>query len=204
LTLQTEGWISEGIPGYMLPAQPIPNAQAVPVFSVVNAGSREAGPIAPGELVSIFGHDLAHARVRIDGAAARVMSAEENEIRAIVPLQVAGKRQVTVQVNTESTEVPVAAARPALFAADPYGKGELLMAWPGEEVVLPATGLGQDLPISVTVGGLPAELLSRTDQDGKSALRIRIPFGLEPNTSVPVTVRAGEYTSQAGVALTMR
>jgi uncharacterized protein (TIGR03437 family) len=204
LTLQTEGWVSEGIPGYMLPAAPIGNARPGPVFSVVNAGSREAGPIAAGELIGIFGHGLAHARVRIDGTAVQVVSAEENEIRAIVPRQVAGKRQVTVQVDGASTEVPVTAARPALFAADRYGKGELLTATPGEEVVLPATGLGQDLPISVTVGGFPAELLSRTERDGKSALRIRIPLGLESKTSVPVTVRAGEYTSQAGVTLTIR
>ena len=31
-TLQRQGWVSEGIPGYMLPATPIGNAQALPVF----------------------------------------------------------------------------------------------------------------------------------------------------------------------------
>ena len=110
----------------MLPAGPLPSANDVPSFSVVNAGSRETGRIAPGELISIFGRNVAKALVKIDAIAVETSVAGANEIRAIVPAQVAGKRTVILQVDAESTEVPVAAAHPAVFAADPYGKGRSL------------------------------------------------------------------------------
>jgi uncharacterized protein (TIGR03437 family) len=219
LTLQTEGWISEGIPGYMLPAQPIPNAQAVPVFSVVSAGSNKRGPVAPGQVIDIYGHDLAQARVSIDGIPAKILSVSGTVAQVVVPDGVAGRRRATVLVEhadgrRETSAVGVEAANPSLFATDRFGKGQAVARLAdgtmnseqnavagGEEVVLYATGLGSGLPVSVTVGGHPAELLGVAKVDGRSELRIRVPAGLEPIAAAAVTVRSGEYASQPGVTI---
>ena len=202
--LQGEGWISEGIPGYMLPAGSIPSANDVPSFSVVNAGSRETGAIAPGELISIFGRNVAKALVKIDGLAVETTVAGANEIRVIVPAQIAGKRAVEIEVDGERIEVPAVAARPAIMAVDPYGKGQVTGAAPGEEMDLEVTGLGDGLPVSVTIGGSSAEIISRNSAGGKTELRIRIPASLQSGESYPVTVHAGEFSSQSGVTVLVR
>jgi len=108
-------------------------------------------------------------------------------------------------------------ANPAVFARDQYGKGQAIArladggmnaernrVGEGEELTLYATGLGKGLPVSVTIGGKAAELLGVSGLQGKSELRVRVPEGLEPGTAASVTIRAGEFFSQAGVTVAVR
>jgi len=119
---------------------------------VVNAASYQAGSVAPGEIVTVFGANLgpgtlvgaqvdssnmfptsvAGAQVLFDGMPAPLVYAEVNQVSAIVPFEVAGKQQTVVQyqynagngsVVSNSVTLPVTAAAPAIFAINASGSG---------------------------------------------------------------------------------
>jgi uncharacterized protein (TIGR03437 family) len=109
-------------------------------LTLVNAGSMLAGPIAPGEIVSIFGlgigpvtpsggtldasgmmaTDVAQTRVLFDGAAAPLYYVQDSQINAQAPYEIAGKSTVDVEVffqgqSRGKVTVPVAASAPSIF-----------------------------------------------------------------------------------------
>ena len=128
-----------------------PVTGAAPVASaagVLNAASFGGGPVAPGELVTIFGTGIGPATlanlqltafsflgtligdttVLFDGIPAPLVYASAGQTTAIVPYSVAGKtstQMVVVYQGRTSAPVtlPVTAAAPALFSADSSGKG---------------------------------------------------------------------------------
>jgi len=103
--------------------------------SVVNAASLLAGPIAPGEIVSIFGLNmgpatpatgaidstgLAQTQVLFGGQPAPLFYAQDSEITAQVPYEIAGLSKVDVEIiyqgqSRGTVNVPVAASAPAIF-----------------------------------------------------------------------------------------
>ncbi|HLG97048.1 MAG TPA: IPT/TIG domain-containing protein [Bryobacteraceae bacterium] len=120
----------------------------VVVTSVVNSASLAPGPVAPGELVTIFGAHIgpeepsnlrmdttAHAssvlagtQVLFDGQPAPLLYASASEISAVVPFGVSGDT-TTVEVlyrgqTSEPNTIPVVSATPALFASDGTGAGQ--------------------------------------------------------------------------------
>ncbi len=127
-----------------------PRAAAHPSRSlrVVNTGSLLETPVAPAEVVTLFGAAigpdspatlqldssnriatvLAGTRVLFDGAAAPLIRVDATQITAIVPNGVAGKSHSLVAVErngqtTASTTVVIGAASPALLTIDPSGTG---------------------------------------------------------------------------------
>jgi uncharacterized protein (TIGR03437 family) len=112
-----------------------------PSISVVNAASAAAGPVSPGELVTIFASgiglsagttasfdasgmlptQLGGAEVRFDGVAAPLLYAGPGQINAQVPYGVTGgSTHIQVAVSgmpAGMADVGVAAATPALFPA---------------------------------------------------------------------------------------
>ena len=117
------------------------------VSSTVNAGSMKTGPVAPGELVTVFGSNLGPntpAGLQIsDGAVATTLSATQvffddiaaplvyasaEQVTAAVPFGVAGRptTQLTI-VNAGQTSassiLSVAGSAPALFTVDSSGSG---------------------------------------------------------------------------------
>jgi uncharacterized protein (TIGR03437 family) len=116
------------------------------ISGVVNSASFLAGPVSPGELVTIFGANLGPAtaaggtlngdllsnkinqtQVTFDGTAAPLLFASGSQINAVTPFGIAGT-STTVQVlyqgqPTASATVPVQAASPALFALNASGGG---------------------------------------------------------------------------------
>ena len=117
------------------------------ITAVVSSASFLTSPIAPGELVTIFGanlgpqapadgefdatdhlsESLSTAQVLFDGLQAPLLYASSDQFNAIVPFGVAGpstQLQVFFQGQvTSSTSVPVAPAAPALFSLDRSGGG---------------------------------------------------------------------------------
>jgi uncharacterized protein (TIGR03437 family) len=108
--------------------------------SVVNAASMLAGPVAPGEIVSIFGlgigpvtpasgafdssgalpTGLAQTQVLFGGQAAPLFYAQDSEINAQAPYEIAAGSTVDVEVfyqgqSRGKVTVPVAASAPAIF-----------------------------------------------------------------------------------------
>ncbi len=123
-------------------------APLLPNNSLVNAASFAAGPVAPGEIVTIFGTGIGPAqaslaqvvsgalttvlgqtRVLFDGIAAPMIFAQANQVSAIVPYSLAGKASAQLQLEYAGTksnalQTGVTAAAPAIFSANSSGSGQ--------------------------------------------------------------------------------
>ncbi len=142
---------------------------------VANGASNLAGPVAPGEIVVIFGTGLgpsqlvlgqnSSAVVRFGGIVAPLLYASATQVSAIVPYGVKGPT-ATLTVDyagqTATSSVAVAQSAPALFTADSSGAGQAKAlnpdgstnsvarpAAPGSVITLFATGEGQTSPAGI-------------------------------------------------------
>ena len=136
---------------YPLGAQ---SPQAPQVNAVVNGasfigGGNALGPVAAGEIVSIFGSNMgpttgvgasltpsglvdtlvANTQVLFDGVPAPLIFVREDQINAIVPYAVAGETTTAVVVETGGVssnvlDVPVAASNPGIFTISSTGSGQ--------------------------------------------------------------------------------
>lgn len=128
----------------------IDNQPGRPVISgIVNGASFTSGPVAPGEIVTLFGAELGGpglingvasngklpttldgARVTFDGVAAPLLYVRNNQIGAVVPFEVAGKSQTVVEVTAKNGQssspmaLAISTVAPALFTLDGSGAGE--------------------------------------------------------------------------------
>lgn len=125
----------------------IPDNSALRITAIVNAASNLAGPIAPGEIVLVYGTDfgpdsvlqaqpqngnfptsLAGATVLFGGTPAPLIYASSGVVAAIVPYEVAGMGSTNVQIqwsgsSTKPFTVAVKDAQPGLFSVDSSGTG---------------------------------------------------------------------------------
>jgi trimeric autotransporter adhesin len=125
-----------------------PTGSGVTVNAVVNAASNQKGPIAPGEIVTLYGSglgpsqlqmyqldpsgkvpkSLAGTTVLFGGLAAPVIYASPAQTSVVVPFEVGGQSvQVSVQSQNQTAApvtLPVAQAAPGLFTADASGHGQ--------------------------------------------------------------------------------
>ena len=116
---------------------------------IVNAASFVGGPVAPGEIVTLFGSGLGPAdlrtleltgdglgitstlggvRILFDNVAAPLIYVSAAQVAAIVPYGVAGRGTTNVQaefggVRSAAVPVRVVSAGPALFSIDSSGRG---------------------------------------------------------------------------------
>jgi hypothetical protein len=124
-----------------------PPPPVISAGAIVNAASSKAGPVAPGELVVLYGTNLGPVqlagisvsgnkfatevgatRVYFDGVAAPLVYASSGQVSAIVPYAVGGRATTQVQleylgVRSNVVSMAVAAASPALFTANSSGSG---------------------------------------------------------------------------------
>jgi uncharacterized protein (TIGR03437 family) len=128
----------------------LPGAAVVPSFqpsSVVNAASFLPGPVAPGEIVTVFGTGfgpgplttfqtidgllnttLGGTRMLFDGVPAPLIYTVERQLSAAVPYEVSGKPSTQVQVEYRGTRsapvtLQLATASPGIFTLDSSGRG---------------------------------------------------------------------------------
>ena len=115
---------------------------------VVNAASFLPGPVAPGEIVTIFGsrigpatltqlrltpaglvdNTLAETRVLFDGTRSPLIYVQAGQVSALAPYSLAGKGTTQLEVEFQgkrsaAVTLPVAQAAPGLFTLDSSGKG---------------------------------------------------------------------------------
>lgn len=116
----------------------------------VNAASFAGGPVAPGEIVTIFGTGLGPAdlalaqysagylensagdcRVFFDGIQAPMVYSQDRQVSAIVPYEVSGATRMTIhyqgRISNEVT-LTVAAAAPGIFKYTPRSQGVIVNA----------------------------------------------------------------------------
>ena len=239
-----------------------PAAITAPALSAVNAASFAEGPIAPGQIVSLFGAGLAAGQrlgpqvdksgrvasalggieVRFDGLPAPLLFVTDNQINVQAPYEIAEQRTTLIEVLGQgivkaSRTAPTAAAAPGLFtmnggsgpvvaiaadgslnsAANPADRGSvwtLYATGEGQTDQSSATGqlasppLGRPvLPVVLTVGGVPAEILYAGAAPGYVGLmqvNFRVPSGFLPSGALPVSLKAGQWASQSRVTLAVR
>jgi len=162
--------------------QPLP-VVVEPPLTVANAASLIAGPVAPGELVTISGlglgpqggvggtydasgllaNQLAGAEVRFDGVPAPLLFAQSSQINAQVPYTVSGNSSTHMEVfyqgqSAGTLDLMVAANVPALFSTiveqDGTYNSETNPAPHGTFLTLYATGDG--IEYGPDLAGLPA------------------------------------------------
>lgn len=136
--------------------------------SLVNAANYLVTPVAPGEIITIFGVDLgpgplttlqvdpatkkvssllSDTRVLFDNVPAPLVYVSANQISAVVPYEVAGKTSTVIYIEykgqrNNGIKAPVADVNPALFTFNASGRG-------------PGAILNQDS--SVNTGANPAK-----------------------------------------------
>jgi uncharacterized protein (TIGR03437 family) len=118
------------------------------VLAAVNAASYLSSPVAPGELVTLFGNRIGPAtpmglvldsqgrvatslggvQVTFDGAPAPLLYVSASQINAVAPFAIAGHSSTQIQVAlggaSYSITAAVSPAAPAIFAADSTGAGQ--------------------------------------------------------------------------------
>ena len=135
------------------PVAPVAAPQ-ISAAGVVNAASFKGGPVAPGEILTVFGSDLgpgelvtlqltpdrrwvttslAGTRILFDGVAAPMIYTSQKQASLVVPYSVAGRTTSEVAVEYEgrtSTRIalPVAPSAPGIFtlASSGFGQGAIL------------------------------------------------------------------------------
>jgi uncharacterized protein (TIGR03437 family) len=185
---------------------PTPPAATV---TVVNAATFLTGPVAPGEIVTIYGAGmgpaslvaasldasgpplattLAGVQIAFDGVAAPLLYVSATQSSAIVPFAVAGKTSTAIQVTYQnksagSATLSVAAASPGLFTMASSGSGQgaiLNQDWSVNSAALPAAH-GDILMLFGTGGGIT----SPPSADGQFST------GTPANLAAPPTVTIG-------------
>lgn len=118
--------------------------------AVVSSGDFTEGPVAPNQIVSIFGEglgpdeletftvdngvvgsNLGETTVLFDGVPAPLLAAQSGQVNAIVPGAAAGKKTVQMRViHRGKVSVPfllaVNPAAPSIFTLDEFGQGAVL------------------------------------------------------------------------------
>ena len=125
-----------------------PSAALLSVSASVNAASNLTGPIAPGEIVVLYGSrigpaqltqaraddlgryptNLAGTRVLFNGTPAAVLYTSSTQASAIVPYSIFGfTASVWIEyqgARSDPITIPIAPSAPALFTSDATGKGQ--------------------------------------------------------------------------------
>jgi uncharacterized protein (TIGR03437 family) len=177
-------------------------SDSVTVTSIINAASFAAGAIAPGEIVAIRGGGLGPAigisysldpntgkvdtalggtQVLFGSVAAPILYASASQINAIVPYEISGQSQLTMQVLYQGvvsagTTLQVVPAAPGVFTLNVTGSGEAIAinsdgslngttnpAHAGSYLSIYFTGGGQTTPAGSTgsVTGLVLKYLTQ-------------------------------------------
>ena len=216
---------------------PLPRRPTFTQNSIVNGASFLTGPLVPGEIVAVLGSalgpneltvsgslatTLAGTRVLIGGVAAPLLYVSSTQIGAVVPLDVSGRLNAGVQINSSAgvsniVTLPVADAAPGLFSADSSGVGQGVIlnqdgslnsaanpASAGTVVTLFGTGGGQLLNTQVTIGGFAAEVVEVVAASGQTQgafqIQARIPTQ-SPTGDITVVVIAQGSPSQPGITI---
>jgi uncharacterized protein (TIGR03437 family) len=165
---------------------------------VVNAATFAAGPVAPGEIVTIFGTNLSGS-VTFDGAPATLVFSSPTQVNVTVPYSVIGRPTTTLQMGASSVQLQVDSSAPGIFAAVSAGDGI---------IVLYATGCGAlttddlprcVLPVSVTVNDHPAIVLYAGIApglvQGANQINIQLPDGITSG-ALAIVLAAGDAASK--------
>jgi len=154
------------------------------LMGVVNAASLQPGPVAPGSLISIFGHNLAQdivaasaggVNVFVNGIPAPLQFVSSGQINAQVPFETAPGSAVAelrlASMPPAAIPFAVASVAPGIFASGPNQAGVRNAdgtsnspdnpAAPGSQITVYLTGQGAVVPPVPTGAPAPLQPISR-------------------------------------------
>jgi uncharacterized protein (TIGR03437 family) len=202
-------------------------SDAVASATIVNSATLAPGPIAPGEIVTIFGSGfgLNQTQLLFDGKPATVFYAGTGQINALAPPDLAPNSITDIGIMVNGTRMAgvssqVVSAMPGLFTTG-NGTGQVAAvnedgtlnsesnpAARGSIVLIYATGQGQaPSNVSLKIGQYIAELLYAGPAPGFPGLmqiNARVPGGFLPPGVQPVVLSVGSAVSQGGVTIGVR
>jgi uncharacterized protein (TIGR03437 family) len=202
---------------------PAAAAAETATVAVVNAASLAAGPIAPGEIITVFGtgFDPANTQLLLDGGPATLFYTSATQINALAPGSLTPNSPTTLSivvdgVTVATSPVPVATASPGIFTTGASGQAAALNqdgslnsatnpADRGSVVSIYATGQGSGTGnVTLTIAGYNAPLFYAGPAPGFPGLmqiNAQIPCGFLPPGNQAVTLSIDGISSQAGVTL---
>ena len=199
-------------------------ASETETVAVVNAASLAAGPVAPGEIITIFGggFDPTNTQLLFDGQSATLFYTSATQINALAPDSLAANSSTTMSIVVNGaaiagSSIPVVDCVPAIFtvsggtgpaaannqdgslnsAANPAARGSV--------VSLYATGQGSSTGnVSLNIAGYNAPIFyagAAPGFPGLMQINAQIPGGFLPPGIQTVLLSVGGVASQAGVTI---
>ena len=184
--------------------------------------------LGPGQLIpatpaatGVYGPKLSGTTVQFNGTPAALIYTSATQVAVQLPDSVSiGAAQVTVTYEgrtSASFPIQVTQSAPGVFTLDSTGKGQAValnqdgtintasrQAQAGDVISLYGTGIANG-PVTITIGGLPAVLISTKNIAGVVQIGVKLPVGIQPGSVVPVVVQSsGNTSSQAGVTIAVR
>jgi len=191
-----------------------PQSSPTPLMTVqvLNGVSLAPGPIAPGILLVVRGSgipatDAASTIVLINSIPVPILIMDNTQIEVQAPITLVTSADAEIVIVDQGSiaatvEASTAASAPALYPADPQSAAVAR----GAVVSLYGTGLGLgDLPVTATIGGLAADVVSLNPSPGYTGLfqiGLRVP-GAAAAGPAGVIVTVGGAASQAGVNISI-
>jgi uncharacterized protein (TIGR03437 family) len=186
--------------------------------TVLNAASLQAGALAPGEIITLFGASPANPSVLFNGTPGPVLYADSGQVNAIVPfgLDVSAPATVDLQSNGRSyLKGTITAARvaPAIFTQTGTGAGPGAIlnqdytlnspanpAAAGSTIMVYGTGFGAVSPAAVdgqTVSNIASTVLPVTATIGGTTAKVvyagaapgLIAGAVQINVTIPSTLK---------------
>jgi uncharacterized protein (TIGR03437 family) len=178
---------------------------------VVNAASNVTGPLAPGEIISIYGSGLGPAKalgmevdnagkilteragvkVLINSLPAPLLLVQSGQVNAIVPFEVSGNVQVAVDNNgAKSNAYPIGtvSTAPGIFTSDGSGKGQALVLNQDYSANGSTNAAAKGSTVTLYCTGLGA-------MEGSSELKL-LTSGMTPKAKAAVTVKIGDQAAE--------
>jgi uncharacterized protein (TIGR03437 family) len=202
-------------------------AESLASITIVNAATLAPGPIAPGEIITVFGSGFLANQTQLlfDGQPATIFYTGSGQINALAPAGLTPNTSTGISVVVNSVTIAgtlsnVTAADPGIFAiANGTGQAAAVNedgsinsasnpAERGSIVLLYATGQGSgESSINVTIGGYAAQLVYAGPAPGFPGLmqiNAQVPAGFLAPGIEPVVLSVGNVASQSGVTIALR
>ncbi len=220
-------WVADTGNNRIRALTPVVAASVTQAPTLVHAASLTPGPIAPGEIVTIFGSNFEPEQTQLlfDGKPATIFYTGVNQINALAPANLALNSTTVITIKVKSADVAdfpsaVVSAVPGIFATA-NGTGQAAannqdgsinsVSNPADRdsiVILYATGGGSDLSaVTVNIGGYASDVLYAGPCPGFLGLmqiNARVPGGFAPTGILPVVLTVGNASSQDGVTIAVR
>jgi uncharacterized protein (TIGR03437 family) len=210
----------------------------ISVGVIQNAASFSVGSEAPNTILTAFGvypGCTSLAQVSVNGSATAVFYSSPTQINFLFPPGVSGEESAAVQIQCAGLKsavfkIPVLNLAPAIFTVGQNGTGQAASvnqngtlataAPPGSDIQIYGTGFGMlepagsdglrhlALPVTATVGGIPATVLFAGEAPGTTTglqqINVQIPANAPAGPAVPLQLTVGGVSTPVGVTLSIQ